>query len=497
MFQVNCQIDSSNVQKDSNLQKQFKILNESRAIKITDIDVKGIKINIDSLIIATELPNEFSDIVSPETRSIFSKTKGIYSLVLLELGFYDNDTISTFLRDKLMDEASFHIELLSKVLYPYYKYETRRKNMINFISVRTGNDLFTLTGLVGNFRKKYVKDGNILFQRNDDRDYTGSLLIELGTDYMNSYRKTHIKSYQTILYGFDVFTPYNRDKDETIFKNDSSINDQDRPFGSFQYFGWSKKCISRPDVYAWESTIKVGKIGGQLGKKFQTVLHQDVSYSPEPKGWASQIANSGRLGISLEFAQEYQPNIFEKINDNDHQKFSNLYLSIISDEKTGTFVTNTSLGAKISNKSIKQNNHNFISQREINDQFKNGKTQFINWNKISKYLMYSIKYKITYVVHNTMLTGYGIFNSREDTSKQLLLSPYFLDKCQVREWTQTLNITLSYTTKYLTIFYNWMSLGPETNLGKININSKYSGKELDITNRWHHFAELGLTFNIH
>jgi hypothetical protein len=42
-----------------------------------------------------------------------------------------------------------------------------------------------------------------------------------------------------------------------------------------------------------------------------------------------------------------------------------------------------------------------------------------------------------------------------------------------------------------------MSLGPETNLGKININSKYSGKELDITNRWHHFAELGLTFNIH
>lgn len=123
------------------------------------------------------------------------------------------------------------------------------------------------------------------------------MLIEIGTDFFAFLRKRATKSYQTLLYGFDVYTPYF--KDSTIFSADTSFNTKDRPHASFQYVGWSKKGLSRNGKYKWASTIKFGKIGGKAGAKFQNALHQDISYSPRPKGWDAQIANGGRIGLLI------------------------------------------------------------------------------------------------------------------------------------------------------------------------------------------------------
>jgi hypothetical protein len=60
-----------------------------------------------------------------------------------------------------------------------------------------------------------------------------------------------------------------------------------------------------------------------------------------------------------------------------------------------------------------------------------------------------------------------------------------------------LNTTISYTTRFATLFYNWKSISPETNLAGIGINSPASGKEMNIAKRWQHFAEIGFTFNAH
>lgn len=445
---------------------------------IDDVALKDINTVANNLMIVLfdcEMQTPFNEKISPDSRELINYMREPYLVVLLERAI-KNDTSTLFhlnsagthmFKDKIIKEVSKQLNLLMIYTYPYYTYETKKKMPIKFISVRTGNDLFCP------------------FRQNFDRDYTGSLLIEVGTDYLNPLRRRPVKSYQTFLYGFDVFTPsFN---DVTKFQKADDIDSLDRPHASFQYFGWSKKALSKYDKLRWSSTIKFGKIGGRAGEVFQNVLHQDISYSLRPKGWDAQISKGGRLGISIEEKFEYQfTPIDDKVNLNNIKIF-NIVPSF--EAKLGTYMTNASLGVSISNKKFAQANHNFISHR-----IRQGAYHPLD------YLMYSASFKSTWVVHNTMLEGYGINNTTDqDTLKADKFTPksvYVLQSNQVQRLVHTVNVCVSYTTRFATFFYNWFMFSPETKLGRLDAKNEWS-HHINMSTRWHHFAEVGLTFNIH
>lgn len=409
----------------------------------------------------------YSKNISANSRELITWMRDPYLVVLLERAIKEDETETNyFFKEKILVEVSNYLNLLMSKKYPYYNYETKNKKAVKFIGIRTGNDLFTsLKGFP---------------QKNLDRDYTGSLLLEIGTDYLNSLRKRPLKTYQTFFYGFDVFTPSFYDTFK--FKNFNDFDTLDRPHASFQYFGWSKKGLSKHDRIRWSTTIKLGKIGGKIGNQFQTVLHQDVSYSLRPKGWDAQISNKGRLGFSLETKHEWQ---FRESKGRAN-RFTNINLSFFNESKVGTYMTNTTFGFQISNKSYSQTNHNFINQRT--------KQGVINR---MDHIMYNISLNYTHVVHNTMLEGYGWFRTNENKNDKFTpTSIYTLDKSMINKNLLTINIRLAYTTRYATIFYNWFGFSPETKLGKLNSSdSRLEG--VDLSKRLHHFAEIGMSFNVH
>ena len=434
-----------------------------------------------------ENTNAYSETVNVITRKLIFEEDNLYSLVLLkrEIEEETKSNYSDFLKRKIILCLDDRIEQLSKIKFPYYTYRTKKAKFIKFVSVRTGNDLFTLAGISSTIGGFDIKKNRTLFQRNDDRDYTGSLLIEIGTDYFRLPRKKKLKTYQTLLYGFDVFTPYF--KDTVLFSKNDTFNMNDRPHASFQYFGLSKKGLSRLNKYRWSTTFKFGKIGGYNGANFQAALHQDISYSPRPKGWDAQIANSGRLGISIEGIHEWM--LFaNKMNENKEGYFTNVHLFAIAEYKFGTYMTNGGGGFAISNKSFRENNHNFINKRN-----RNGKKTNL------EYLMYNISFFGYGVKHNTMLQGYGILDTKENIDDNLTpVSKYKLFAKNVNPLIFSLNITLSYTTRYATFFYKWSSFSSEMrNMGDLGFK-RYpdDASNMNIKNRWHHFAVLGATFNI-
>lgn len=440
------------------------------------------------ILYAMEALTYYGEDVSANTKRLITYVREPYVLVMLERSIKedlsnDNGIGTNYqFKKKLLAEISKELTLNMQANYPYYVYEVEKKKVVKFISIRTGNDLFTPTGIVGEFYTKdyYVPD-DLVFQRNDDRDYTGSFLLEIGTDYFNVLRRRPLKSYQTVFYGFDVYTPYFRSN--MIFNTDTSFNIRDRPHASFQYFGWSKKGLSKFNHYRWSNTIKFGRIGGKTGETFQNALHQDISYSPRPKGWGAQIARGGRIGFSYEAMEEFQFYDYNRANTN---SFRNIHTSVFGIEQIGTFMTTLGLGLQFSNKSFLQTNHNYINHRTRQGVY--------SW---ADHIMYNIAFTGTYVFHNTMLEGFGIVSTTEHKNDQYTpKSLYYLKYDQVRRVTGMLNITLGYTTRFATLFYNWKSFSPETKLQGIGINS-YSGNEMTIGTRWHHFAEIGLSFNIH
>lgn len=408
--------------------------------------------------------------ISSETRRLIVNIHEPYMLVLLEKAIDENNLkekeSSIFFTTKILNEISDQISLLMTNTLPGYRYPTKNKRILKFISIKTGNDLFAFS------------------RKNEDRDYTGSLLIEFGTDYLNPQRRRPLKSYQTFLVGFDVFTP--QFNDTTKFKEFDDVDSLDRPHGSFEYIGWSKKGLSKFNNWRWSTTVKVGRIGGRIGETFQSILHQDVSFSLRPKGWDAQISNGGRLGVSLETEHEFQLTLNEEKNYMNSLK--NFYLSPMIEFKLGTYMTNATLGIQIGNKSFEQNNQNQINHRV--HQGVKGKLDHFSYN---------ISFKSTYVVHNTMLEGYGIINTTDQTpSKADLLTPksiYVLQADQIQRLVHTARVRLSYTANHITFFYNWYAFSPETKLGSLKTDNIYSS-DVDLSNRWHNFAEVGISFNL-
>lgn len=431
-----------------------------------------------------EKTNEFSETLLPETlRKIVTKDDA-FALVMLRRELIENSDPdkSDHMKRKLIKVVDRRISETCYEAFPMYSYKNQCQQAVKFVSIRSGNDLFTPAGLYATSANKDLKNSHWYFQRNDDRDYTGSLLIEVGTDYLRAPRRRNINTYQTVLYGFDVYTPYFRDY--TIFTKNDTFNIYDRPHASFQYFGWAKYGLSKWNFYRWSFAIKIGKIGGFNGRDFQAALHQDISYSPRPRGWGAQIANNGRLGYSFEGSNELDKKLIELSREN---HFWNLRFQTLLNWKVGSYMTNVSLGIQLSNKSFRLNNANYINQRN--------RQNSIRW---SDNLMYAISFSGVAVKHNTMLQGYGVFDTNETKNDSLTPgSRYVLMRNQVRPFIWNGSFTISYTTRYVTLFYRWNTYSPETTLDDTRAKRYPTDTEtMKIGKRWHHFAVIGISFNV-
>jgi hypothetical protein len=310
-----------------------------------------------------------------------------------------------------------------------------------------------------------------------DRDYTGSLKIEMGTDYLNLRRKRPINSYQTLMYGMEVYTG-------NIRGSSALIDSSDRPFASFSYVGWGKYKLSRSTRWRQFYNLKIGKIGGNAGRFLQNQLHTDLSFSKVSLGWDNQIVNGGRLAISFESKREFQIKT----------GIENLYIQPFWANKFGSFMTNTSTGFRVTNRPFSKNSHHDVNLRNIHEH------RFIGEN-----LKWFTDFQITRVIHNTMLTGFGYRKDIEnvqfenDFVKMNLLnskvpfSKYRLESNQINKTLFSFTIGGSYSTRYMTVIYKYFWYSPETKLDTHILQNNYS---FNLSKRWHKFAEIGASFNI-
>ncbi len=146
---------------------------------------------------------------------------------------------------KIIPEIMHQTESLLEKKYPMYGYGYERKRLIRLFSLNSGNDLFGVIGVLGVLVKDRSKDDNGKklglakyigpLTANNDREYTGSLNAEVATDFFDLKRKFPVLHYQTIGWGFDVWTPNFRDP---TFNSDSSYSKFDRPHGAFGFISY-------------------------------------------------------------------------------------------------------------------------------------------------------------------------------------------------------------------------------------------------------------------
>lgn len=422
-------------------------------------------------LMALERPHLANTHVTPETALLLSIIGKAYTLMLIA-DFLERETTDTnaYYMTRLAQEVQDRLYTINYYQSGHYVYKNNKKTPIKFIHVQSGNDLFRPASVSSG-----LANAGGLFQRNDDMDYTGSLRIEIGTDYLNTYRRRGLKSYQVLYYGFDVYTPYF--KDLSIFSKADTFNVNDRPHGSFQYFGWGKRGLSVNNAFRWSIDVKMGIIGSDIGYRFQKTLHQDVSDSPLPRGWGAQIANGGRLGWSVEYYPEWQ---LGKTNPARRH-----HLQTGLDLKLGSFMTHGGLMLRWSNKRFSELTHHNIGI------YKRGFCNNIH---------YALQGTLYYIQHNSMLQGYGITRPLETSTDTLFrISRYRLADNQVRNITGFGQLIIAYTFKNTTVYYQYRVYSPETFLGvtgSLRPGGTSPDDIIDLTNRWHRFGVLGISFNL-
>lgn len=396
-------------------------------------------------------------------------------LFALERATISDHTRSLVVKAKIRKALSLQMTLLANEQLAWYTYEKQNKVLVKGVVVESGNDLFRPIALAGQVGYNAKPNANFL-QGNGDMDYTGSLLIEVATDYLKVNRKRSLKTYQRLMYGSDAFTPYF--KDTSVFKTDTSFNPLDRPHGSFQYAGYGISGLSWNNHFRWDINFKFGKIGGNRANGLQTVLHQDISYSPRPQGWGAQIANEGRLGFSLEYRPEWMIGSLSTGNINQPNQ-SGFYFSVPVDLSLGTYMTYAGAGIAVSNRNFYDMNSNFVISRG---------------SRANKYWYFGMSSILRYVVHNTMLEGYGLFKTTEDLNDAFTpASRYYLNRSQVSPWVLLTRLTVSRQFKNTLLYYRWSVTSPETRLGLISANPDKD--TIDLSNRWHQWGTIGVVFS--
>ncbi|WP_299627220.1 lipid A-modifier LpxR family protein [uncultured Tenacibaculum sp.] len=258
----------------------------------------------------------------------------------------------------------------------YYRYFKSDKKIIKGVRVYTDNDAFAVFD-------------------NRDHEYTGGVRIAFITDYVGlkliSFRRDHkYLSYQSVFFGFDLYTP------NVLNVNDiGDLNPIDRPFASFQYIGRTRNIIRYDGRYRSTAEIKIGIIGGEVSRNFQRVIHRDITDSENNNGWNYQIANGGRF--ALQYMNNHQwENKLGKKELYFHYGFQyglgwekNYVSPMLS-------LTNKCFFERNPDSAINSENHFFGSQKW--------------WDQIKQTAFFAVNVQPEIVFYNTMLQGYPTNN---------------------------------------------------------------------------------------
>jgi hypothetical protein len=312
-----------------------------------------------------------------------------------------------------------HLNSLVEQNFVQYNYATSKLQVVKGLHISTVNDVFTWWG-------------------NEDRNLTGGLRIEMATDILrlqfrtiaqiNAWaekrkaKKTNLANkllygvtkmlqndaedfldYQSLLWGFEVYTPNLRDV--SIFSNPYSYDPLDRPYGSFQWFGFAKNKLNYRGVYRKRAELKLGLIGGNISKGFQSMLHQDLTVnSVKPNGWEAQVANGGRFAIQFDHKWDIMmrsatPTLLNRryAKPNQRKPWFNLYIP-----------TAMHVGAALSglDAGLGFTTQNFTKLSAYNEPDA-GPLGNITVN-------FTAELSYRYVLHNSMLEGFGYFKTEPD-----------------------------------------------------------------------------------
>lgn len=139
---------------------------------------------------------------------------------------------------------------------------------------------------------------------NADDNYTGGMLIEVVTNKFND-KKCILSplsgdiNTRTFSLGFTNYTPQDIGATEILF--------DDRPFACYLYGAFGARSISSEKGLSINYGINAGLYGTDLGRIFQTRLHElDLLKTGRvvPQGWHNQIGHGGRFVVNGNFGVE-------------------------------------------------------------------------------------------------------------------------------------------------------------------------------------------------
>jgi hypothetical protein len=458
---------SQNICKQTYFRKAFLKKNSNKSIcNLVDSLIESTKVDFTNEKLTQQQIDYFHLFRASKTNNKINIIIHLLTIELIHTELKKRDHLNPIHKKVLIEALSEYIQLISKTDYQDYTYQHDNPQMIKFFTIKTNNDLFLVPRIIPSKHRPQSLE-------NLDMDYTGGLLAEIGTDFLRLRSTKPKKMYQTILYGFEVHTPYFRDT--SIFTKNDTFNVLDRPHGNFLFGGFSFNGLSRSNGYRWSSRIKIGKIGSGVGRVFQDVLHQDVSSSIKSLGWPSQIANNGRLGFSLEHRSEFQV-AFSK-NELFKKKWFP-YSNLIVEGRFGSYKTNIAAGYAISNSSFSKMNMHNVRNVTSKEGFK---------------FNYKLETTITYNQHNSMLEGYGWFKNNLPDDCLRPLNKHYLKRNQIYPIISLTEITLGLSTKNFSAFIIHSIRSPE--LRYAGAVAKAENGDFVYVNKWFNYGTLGISFH--
>ncbi len=364
-----------------------------------------------------------------------------------------------------------HLIILESESYELYRSDFSEKRGVKLVSFHLDNDAFMMPGM-----------------DNQDREYTGGGEVSVSTDHFKSrwidpywltmlfmdsdsrsafkrhYHKTDL-TYQRLYFGMKAFTPYIRYRDnftlaDTLFK-------YDRPFGSVLYFGRSQHELGIKGLFRSERMFYVGRIGSYGPRNVQALLHKDVIVtSQKVYGWDNQISSGGRwmgqFGYSADFLFYSNTNDYFSIfkprsestingreadNENDkywgrmEKKYAGLNFYGSSEFLLGGYITGLGGGLHLSALDFRREAGYNVSSRRRNF-YEFG----FNWE-------IGVRYR--YVIHNSMLEGFGYTNTyAADEFDDEAETFYSLNSNEINRNMYFLETKIRFRWRKMTFFYD-------------------------------------------
>ena len=320
---------------------------------------------------------------------------------------------STYRQRKQLELIGEKLEYLTSRKFMLFKMPQNSRKLVKSINIHHSNDVFL----------PFV---------NEDRNMTGEARLEFTTDYLNLrifdfFWKRSILTYQSVFIGGEAYTPavlYEVEdvenfsgqllkKDEQTGKLDSSsleqvkgylrnIHKDDRPFGSYYYFGRSQYRMHRKGNWRLKSDIRFGMIGRTAPAAIQAFIHRDI-FTPSKKVllWENQIANGGRFSFNF----DYQLDISAR-NKFESSRLSKLFLCNYLN--VGSRLTSIGTGVGWSNKKFIETNLNgdLLNKRIVGNRNANSKARFQSNKK--NHLLLEFRTYFKYIIHDSLLEGIGV-----------------------------------------------------------------------------------------